>query len=188
MTAKHLLAAELDSPRLEIFAEGAWRSLPTSVVGHSQEGFDVSVLSAQKELTSRSLPVTASMAGMAYGQEAFFLGFPYRIAGVPVGSHGYPLPMVKRATLSMFNGATFLLDGHNNPGFSGGPVVFRPPGQDNFAFAGVVSGFIHVDEPVYGGKEVTPLVFKYNTGIMHCHSIKLATDLIAANPCGFILD
>ena len=34
---------------------------------------------------------------------------------------------VKRLTVSTLFGKPYLLDGHNNPGFSGGPVVFCPP-------------------------------------------------------------
>jgi hypothetical protein len=47
---------------------------------------------------------------------------------------GYPLPLIKGALMSGSAGygtgkpETFLLDGHNNPGFSGGLLSFNQQG------------------------------------------------------------
>ena len=58
-----------------------------------------------------------------------------------------PLAFMKKGIFSATtneNGAVvFFLDGHNNPGFSGGPVVYRDLNQSGapvFYVAAVVSG------------------------------------------------
>ncbi|MGB0071218.1 MAG: hypothetical protein WBQ11_24625 [Isosphaeraceae bacterium] len=159
-----------------------------TLVGHGPPDIDVSVLATDRRLTPSELPLEPSSEGIVYGQELFFLGFPYGIIGKYLfRPEGYPLPLVKRATLSLFHGDVYLLDGHNNPRFSGGPVVFVPPGRRDFKVAGVISGFRAEEEPVLAGGQPTPLVYHYNTGIIVCQRIEHAVALIQANPIGFSL-
>jgi len=98
-----------------------------------------------------------------------------------------PLPLVKRATISALDQGAFLLDGHNNPGFSGGPVVFAPPNSSDFRVAAVVSGFQAVKQPIFQGTEETAFTYLYNTGIIVAHDIKEATTIIQGNPSGLQL-
>jgi len=126
--------------------------------------------------------------GVIYGQDVYFLGFPYGLLGrCAFGPDGFPLPFVKRATVSLFDGAMFLLDGNNNPGFSGGPVVFTEPQSNRYKVAAVISGFQSVPEPVYKGSDQTALTYKYNTGIIVTYTIDGALKLIEENPIGFKL-
>lgn len=78
----------------------------------------------------------------------------------------------------------YLLDGHNNLGFSGGPVVWKDPGAQEWNVAAVISGYRHVDEPVYIGTEATPLTYRHNTGIIVSHGVEAVFDLIALKPIG----
>ncbi len=132
------------------------------------------------------LPLEATSEGLIYGQEVYFLGFPYGIVGKHIfAPSGYPLPLVKRATVSLFDGTMYLLDGHNNPGFSGGPVVWKAPGTERFKVAAVISGYRYVDEPVYDVAGTAPFKYRYNTGIIVSHGVEAALDLIAARPIGY---
>lgn len=119
----------------------------------------------------------------------YFLGFPYNILTRFVfGQDGYPMPLVKRATVSALDQRAFLLDGHNNPGFSGGPFVFnRPNAPVDFKVAAVISGFEAVEQPVFRGGEETSLTYRYNTGIIVAHDIRAANEIIAKNPVGLPL-
>jgi hypothetical protein len=127
----------------------------------------------------------ATSRGLIYGQDVYFLGFPYGFLGRhSFGRSGYPLPFVKKAVVSLFDGTTYLLDGHNNPGFSGGPVVWKAPHSQEFNAGAVVSGYRCVDEPVYGGTGATPLTYRYNTGIIVSHGVEAVLSLIAARPIG----
>ena len=189
VTAKHVLPGVPSPLKVDIFSNGNWTDLPVTLVGHAPAEIDVSVLATDRQLTPSELPLEPTSAGAVYGQEVFFLGYPYGIIGKYLfGPEGSPLPLVKRATLSLFCGNVWLLDGHNNPGFSGGPVVFIRPGTKDFKVAGVISGFQATEEPVLlSGGQLTPFVYRYNTGIIVCHLIDNAVALIKANPIGVSL-
>jgi hypothetical protein len=104
------------------------------------------------------------------------------------GKDGYPMPLVKRATVSALDQHAFLLDGHNNPGFSGGPVVFSQPNTPvELRVAAVISGFEAVEQPVFKGEEETAFTYRYNTGIIVAHDIRWAIAMIAENPVGLPL-
>ena len=92
---------------------------------------------------------------------------------------GYPLPLVKGALTSgsigeKGNPETFVLDGHNNPGFSGGPVVFRPANNPNgeLRVMAIVSAYRTEDVDVMFQGEPTGLTHSTNTGIVVCPSIQ----------------
>jgi S1-C subfamily serine protease len=189
VTAKHLLAQLVGKDHIEIFANRNWSKLPVELVGHAADA-DISVLATDRRLTPKGLPLEATSVGLLYSQEVFFLGFPYNILSTYVfEGEGYPLPLVKKAIVSSFvSRDVFLLDGHNNPGFSGGPVVFGVLGQSDLKVAGIVSGYQAVDEPIFAGDQKTPLSYRYNTGIIVASFIHQATALIRQNPIGFKLD
>lgn len=184
VTARHVLAGA-NPTEMGIFGNNQWQPCGVQLVGHAPGQIDISVLAPAVRLTPPNLPVTVSSDGMAYGQELRFLGFPYHFLGnVIFTDAGYPLPFAKRATVSCFDGNVYLLDGHNNPGFSGGPVVFSPVGGIVTNVAAVISGYKFVQEPVFQGQDETELSIKYNTGIIVSYKIENAVALIRANPIG----
>lgn len=185
VTARHVAGSISASRDIEIFQNGDWQRLAVDLVGHAAGDIDISVLAAGHRLTASGLPLTASSNGIIYGQDVFFLGFPYGFLGKhSFGANGQPLPFVKKATVSLFDGTMYLLDGHNNPGFSGGPVVWKNAGSQEFKVGAVVSGYRYVDEPVFAGTGATPLTYRYNTGIIVSHGIEAALALIATHPIG----
>ena len=108
----------------------------------------------------------------------------------------------------------FFLDGHNNPGFSGGPIVYRDLNQTGspvFHVAAVISGYQPEFEPVRRPRELEPgevvapkdqqyvvttpdgkkflmaeagTYVRLNTGIVKGFDIKYAVELIRKNPSG----
>ena len=78
-----------------------------------------------------------------YGQDVYFLGFPYGLHGdMSALSNDLPFPFVKKGIISLFHNDgvnRIYLDGHNNPGFSGGPVVFMPAGLSDFMLSAQVA-------------------------------------------------
>jgi len=185
VTAKHIAESVKAEQDIGLFANGGWVKFRVEPVGHASSDSDISVLAARIRLTPGNLPMPATSKGVIYGQDVYFLGFPYGFLGrYSFGPSGYPLPFVKRATVSLLDGSLFLLDGHNNPGFSGGPVVFRKPSEPELNVAAVVSGYRYMDEPIYAGSGPTPLTYRYNTGLVITHAIDAALDLIAATPIG----
>ena len=142
VTARHIAGSLHGRCQIEVFKDRGWSPMQVTTVGHAPGEVDISVLALSERLTpTRPLPLPATSKGLVYGQEAYFLGFPYGIGEMFLEETGHPLPFVKRVTVSTMFGEPYLLDGHNNPGFSGGPVVFCPPGVREFQVAAVVSGY-----------------------------------------------
>lgn len=188
VTARHVAQAFDPSNRLYVFGNSTWTDRSFRLVGHGTGATDVSVLAPESPLSPPGLPIVPSSAGLIYGQEVYFLGFPYDVLGsVVFAGEGFHLPLVKRATMSCFAGDVYLLDGHNNPGFSGGPVLFGPPGQPPTNIGGVISGYRFEPEPVYKANAATELSVRYNTGIIVSYKIETALSLVKRNPIGAAL-
>ncbi|WP_299185302.1 serine protease [uncultured Aquimarina sp.] len=187
ITAKHVIEGLHDGDRVEFYHENKWITLPVKVVGHHKTA-DVSVISINQKLAE--FPLEPSIVGLTYGQDLYFLGFPYRLVNEVNNkiNRNFPLPLVKKGILSaMLNdeqGNYFLIDGINNPGFSGGPVVYKLPNQNDFRIAGIISGYKSANEPIYQGEIELPLNVRANTGIVIAYNIENALELIRVNPIG----
>jgi S1-C subfamily serine protease len=191
VTARHVVAQAVGAFSLDVFTARGWQNRAARLVGHATGEPDISVLALDSLLTPGTLPMEATSDSIVFGQDAYFLGFPYGWVGsLAIGKEGFPLPFVKRATVSHFDKTLFLLDGHNNPGFSGGPVVFTERGKLDFRVAAVVSGYRAAGQPVLvggvpardaGGQSIQVMA---NTGFIESWGIKHAVDIIKSNPVG----
>ena len=185
VTAKHVVKDFGPTVHLEVFGNGAWTFVPAHLVAHGADSVDLSVLAPSAPMSPPNLPVVASSDGLVYGQDVYFLGFPDGVlSAVIFGDAGHPLPFVKRALFSCFAGDLYLLDGHNNPGFSGSPVVFGRSGAPPNCVAAVVSGYHGLPEPVFLERRKTALTYLHNTGIIITYKIETALALIRGNPIG----
>jgi len=189
VTAKHVIKDLNGKCIVSIFHENQWKDIQVTVVGHCEGNIDISVLTAHQQL-SPTFSLEPTSEGMVYGQDVYFLGFPYGMVG-EIGSlnRDFPLPFVKKAIISCMQSTKdgveiTYLDGHNNPGFSGGPVVFKELNKHDYKVTSVISGFRYTEESVYQGSNEVPLVYRYNTGIIISYGIKHAVDLIKKNPIG----
>jgi hypothetical protein len=148
---------------------------------------DVAVFRLDRHIAPPNLPLAADMTGMVYGQDAYFLGFPL---GMTFDLEDGYLPLVKRCTISGTNRKVkgrhvLLLDGWNNPGFSGAPVVFRPatgaPGSP-MRVAGVVTAYAtQPGELAVGGQIVPNTEVLMNSGIIIAEQITRVTEAIDAD-------
>ena len=189
-SAKHYLN-DYRTGQIELFYREKWHNLEVEFVGHGSENTDICVLSPKIQL-SPPHSLSATSAGLIFGQDVYFLGFPYGIQ-LEVGdlNRFFPLPLVKKATVSSFFGGNqkiILLDGHNNRGFSGGPVVFKKVGstKNELRVAAIISGYKFEPEPIFDEKgKKTSLRYYANTGIILSYDIKHALDAIRENPIGF---
>lgn len=186
ITAKHLVETLNGVSAIEVWVGSDWKRYRVELVGHVGTA-DISVITFGEMIGTAALPLPAQEAGLVYGQDVYFLGFPYDFLGTIAMAGDYPLPFVKKATVSLLGKGVFYLDGHNNPGFSGGPVVFHPLSGGPMRVAGVVSNYHAVKEWVYGPSGKSNLYYRDNTGIMTAYSIDPAIKLIKANPIGFEL-
>jgi hypothetical protein len=156
LTAKHVTRNLKDEDKVDIFMNETWAPLQVKVF-RCEDPIDIAVLVPPHQLTVNfDLPFENTR--FTYGQEAYFLGFPYGIQSTGRGVNGpYPLAIIKRGAISGVvsidqnkKATMILLDGYNNPGFSGGPIVYRDLNQSGYAMnvVAVVSGFIPEVVPV----------------------------------------
>ncbi len=163
ITAKHVVSAVKDNDSIRVHRLDGWTSVHVKVL-RCEDPIDIAVLIPDKQVTL-NYPLEPGQAGMQLGQDTYFLGFPYGelffsdVRFEKVGDH-ISIPFIKKAvwsaTLQIPTGAVIFLDGHNNPGFSGGPIVFRDFGQPGYVMkvAGVISGYKPDLKPVLEPKKV----------------------------------
>ena len=154
ITAKHVVQSIGGPCVVNIFQDGTWKNLHAQLVGHGKDGIDITVLAPAQQL-SPTHPLQTTSAGITLSQDVFFLGFPYGLANEMGKANNYfPIPLVKKAIVSAMQFGDvrkLLLDGHNNPGFSGGPVLYQSATDrdGSMTVIGVVSGYLQTSEPVY---------------------------------------
>jgi S1-C subfamily serine protease len=190
VTARHVLPNVTGETTGSILHDGKWKDVPLKLVGHAPGEADISVLSMPGCIANSALELLPDATGLSVGQDVYFLGFPFGLFGEMGNLNtNYPVPFVKKATVSCFEHNTHglhrvYLDGHNNPGFSGGPVVFRSGTTNKLHAAAVVSGYRYESQPVFQGDQSLPLSTRHNTGIIHTFGIGYAVSLIRSNPIG----
>jgi S1-C subfamily serine protease len=194
VTADHMVATAGTKATVEIFGSGdsQWHGFEFTILRGGGKCADVAVLVPKEKrfVTADPIPYPYNFA---IGQEVYFLGFPY---GLYTSFGSTAAPLVKHAYLSASVSCTaiypdgkkdeglLLLDGLNNPGFSGGPVVapdmFSPfTNMRALKLIGVISGFRSESSPLQvDGKTMTNAAIPTNTGIIVAIPIQRAIELI----------
>ena len=200
VTARHVVNGINPRDKIEISFEQQWHPIEIEVVGLGEGEIDVAVLAGSVQLAPTHL-LEASLAGMAYGQSVYFLGFPFGWSGGGEDINGgRPLPFVKAGIVSTLYSnertALFYIDGYGNRGFSGGPVVFVPnnrsPSETTpYKLAGIVANYpipLESRRPIVNKKnEELDTYFVENSGLVAAVNIGRVTDIIDSNPIGFKL-
>jgi hypothetical protein len=128
---------------------------------------------------------------MMFGGTCEFLGFAYGGGWRAQFEKGkYWLPYIKRCGVSGQDNDVrlWILDGINNAGFSGGPVILGT-GAD-LKIAGVISGYVPEPTDVIRGDAKGDQVaaakdkVNLNSGFILAYDISHAVNLIKANPTG----
>ncbi|HZM06560.1 MAG TPA: serine protease [Candidatus Saccharimonadales bacterium] len=184
ITARHVVSGIKAHDKVELKVSSEWVLCPVTVID-SDTNADITVLAAPAQLTT-AYEVNPTLVGSVLAQDAFFLGFPY---GLYIPMTNFNIAFVKKGIISGFltdsNGIQLaFLDGHNNPGFSGGPIVFKNVGNGVWHIGGVVSGYKWTPGEVVGDPKS---YVKENTGIIVVTSIDVAVKAIKANPIGALV-
>lgn len=187
ITARHIVKTIRGDAVVDISRNRKWAQLRVRLVGHGAGDIDITALAPQA-LFGESHALRLTTAGLQLAEDIYFLGFPFGMS-MEVKTKlnaGFPLPLVKKAVVSALGleDGPLLLDGHNNAGFSGGPVVRRWANKEQTVI-GVVSGYHAYRQNVRDKNDnETPFTYKTNTGIIIAHDIRHALTLIASNPIG----
>jgi S1-C subfamily serine protease len=188
VTAKHLV--ERLSPGGTIEYEGArgWITIPiTGVWHHPDPTVDVSVVTLP-EVIGRTghIELSGHPPGPSIGETVFLAGFPYSMSTIGPNADEPPLPLVKHGVFSGLEPRgtapyrNMIFDALSNPGFSGGPVVYRQ--GDTWVIVAVATSTMaeprQIDGIIQGGvgpAAPAPVVNLY-TGFMIGVPIKYAEE------------
>lgn len=188
VTAKHFGQDFTDHTKLLLFFDNVWHDFDAELIGHAEGSIDISIFKFSGIIANPDLMLQPDQA-ILYGQDVYFLGFPYCEYGqADTNFNGRPLPFARKAIVSNItegpnNEHINYLDGHNVPGFSGGPVVYATPGTLDFKVTAVISGYKSIEQQIDG----SILKIKINTGTIITYGIKHALDIINKNPKGMDL-
>jgi hypothetical protein len=143
ITARHVLHHESGTDDLLISGEERkWQKPRIKLIGLGKGQVDIAVMSIEGV---SGVPLRLAHHGDEYflGQEMYFLGYPMGMELYIEGANdGRVLPFFKKAAVSGFTvDNVIFLDGSNNPGFSGGPVMGILPDSSHVVF-GVVTAYI----------------------------------------------
>ena len=203
ITARHVLPE--NSQPVDILHEEQWKPLPVTGIYHHPGGPDVAVMTLGQQIAPNH-PAEPTLSGVVLGQEVLMVGFPFGWHHTQFNiNNGYPIPFVKAAILSalIFKETTIAyLDGHNNPGFSGGPLLAEHLPSKNPKcgpkIIGVVSGFWpertpHPSEIGHLPEHIGPYpvpedhIHLANSGFILGYGINHVLEVVEANPYGFEL-
>jgi hypothetical protein len=187
ITAKHVVSALKENDTISIFHKNIWNKLKVKLVGHSKNS-DISVFSSPDYL-DKSDNLIANSNNLIFSQEIFFLGFPYGLTNsIQNVNSGFPIPYIKKGILSNVlidkDFKVLFLDGINNPGFSGGPIIYQNKLTGEFNLCGIISGYRPEINNIKQNNQDINLQYSINTGIIIGYGIEEAIKLIQSNPIG----
>jgi S1-C subfamily serine protease len=200
ITAQHVLGTYDKEVEFELYnpMKKIWIKFKTPAIYPSSKLVDIVALELDKPITD-SDEIEPTSNGLTVGQQVFFLGYPYGVfqsIGMKSKDQIEEVAFVKSGVLSAIQaiypeGETekitiLFIDAINNPGFSGGPVIFKNAGAKNFNVAAVVKGFQNDIQPIIKKKDLKnfaapaydDLYTRANSGIMLTFSIDHIIDAI----------
>lgn len=195
ITARHLLRGFGSEGEVELWLEGRWSRVKARAIYPSREAVDIAALDLGRPVTI-TFPLEPSSGGLTLGQQVYFLGYPYGLGSAvsaPVPDGFGELPFLKGGLVSALDdrdpeASVLYLDGQNNPGFSGGPIVFWHSPSNSFRVAGVVRGYRNESLPVLKRKDLddpkakayNDLYTRANSGIVIGYDIRHIVQAIRA--------
>jgi Trypsin-like peptidase domain len=195
LTARHNLKDFGAEGTIDLWIEGRWTRAEAHAIYPSNPVVDIAALDLGRPITL-SYPLEPTSIGLILGQQVYFLGYPYGLSN-PSFSAAPPgfgeIPFVKGGIVSAIDSRNpeaniLYLDGQNNPGFSGGPIVFWHAESGRFRVAGVVSGYRNEPLPVLKKRDLSDpdatahndLYTRANSGIVVGYDISHIVDAIRA--------
>lgn len=181
ISAAHVFEDSLEVGSVKVYQNRDWRDIPVQVVFNDRDHSDTIVFKLTSDLSPRH-EVLLGPSGITFGAWAYFLGFPF---GMTTSSgklnNGFPIPFIKAALISGIDFekhelTRLFLDGHNNKGFSGGPVVYLDSGTPRII--GTVSGYL-TENPIHTETFDDMRDFGTNAGIIEAFWVK---DILAKLP------
>jgi len=184
-----LVSLRILNPNAQV-EELQWRTVNFSVIDPGREEVDIVALAASEPLLDNPLPsMTADSTGAMLGGDCEFLGYAYGGGWRAEFADGQTLwlPFVKHCTVSatIMPQRVWVLDGINNDGFSGGPVIFGTGAQQKLL--GVISVYHTEPTQVIYSMPAPPTpkaTVNVNSGFIIAYDIVHAVQAIHEHPIG----
>ncbi|MGC2194901.1 MAG: serine protease [Terriglobales bacterium] len=186
VTAKHLVSSlPAKNAVVQLFQSFEWRNLKVNIVTCKNE--DVDAVALQFDTPDKiSLDPAIEPLGKSVvllGSEVFFFGYPSGGLHTLAANNGQYLPFVKHGFLSASDwtntdAVIYYVDGFNNKGFSGGPIIGFVQDKKEWRVIAVVSGYLPESTQVKVGREMVDSKQMVNSGILVGYSIQHVLDAI----------
>lgn len=188
-TAKHVVEAGPIGNEIHMARGGGWAAIRVHRIWKSEGEADIAILSPMARVSPAHPIALGGARSYFLSERVYFLGFPFglQIDG-GTANEGFPIPLVKSGIVSGFRPteggvSEIFIDGHNNAGFSGGPIVKIAP-DASMCVIGVVSGYLPCDEPVHQSGIRTNLSAQANSGIFRGFGLDAALAHARASKSG----
>jgi len=183
ITARHVaVGLPMTGATIQVWKTDKWEDYRTAkTLFPSSDDVDIAVFETYERVPKpfQITPAQGSEGG-TFGQAVWFLGYPF---GLESRLTNGQFAFIKRGTMSAVDATNqdaivLYIDGFNNPGFSGGPIVFWDFGSHAYRILGVVKGYRPeaAQIEVNGVRADTNILV--NSGILVGYSIKHAMDAI----------
>lgn len=190
VTARHMVEGlPTTKTTIDFFQKDGWKTLPTvKMLFPKSDEVDIAVLRLAEPVDKQFGVVSDGGNGVVLGQPLWFLGYPYQLGNQSAfdSTWTWGTPFVKRGTMSAIdahdpNAIVIYIDGFNNPGFSGGPIVYWDFSQHKYKILGVVKGFKEDSAKVLISGQHMDTQLLVNSGILVAYSIAHADEVIEAD-------
>jgi S1-C subfamily serine protease len=183
VTAKHVVA---DLPKtnatLQVMKDGTWTDFHTvKTIFPSSPDVDIAIFETDEKVQPFEVPLSEGDS-VTMGQQVWFLGYPWGLGSRWANGKGL-VPFIKRGTMSAVDGTNpkaivLYIDGFNNPGFSGGPIVYYSFSKHAYRILGVVKGYREDTAKVLVNGEHVDTKLLVNSGILIGYSAEHVTEAI----------
>jgi S1-C subfamily serine protease len=183
VTARHVIAGlPAIKATIQVLRSDRWEGVQTvKTLFPLSADADIAVLETDEKV-SQPFQITPAgkTEGPTFGQQIWFLGYPW---GIRSRFSNGELPFIKRGTMSAIdatdpNAILLYIDGFNNPGFSGGPILYWDFSSHAYRILGVVKGYRNDTAKVLINGEQVDTNILVNSGILVGYSINHAIQAV----------
>lgn len=185
ITARHMVTGlPIDNPTIKVRQGDEWFDLHLQkILFPTSPNADIAIFKSGEDVAQPfNVKVIGDDDSVTFGQQVWFLGFPL-LEGLESRATKFEAPFIKRGTMSAIvstdpNAVVMFIDGFNNKGFSGGPVIYWDFKEHQYRILAVVSGYKNAQaEAVINGQKVDTNIL-VNSGILISYSIEHAMEAI----------
>lgn len=182
VTARHVAAGlPQTGATIKVRKSGQWVDVHTvRTLFPPSSDVDIAVFETDEKIPQPYGITPAGEGSVTMGQQVWFLGYPWGIHSQWATGEA---PFIKRGTMSAIDGTNpdavvLYIDGFNNPGFSGGPIVYWDFEKRAYRIFGVVKGYREDTAKVIVNGEHVDTQLLVNSGILVGYSIQHAIQAI----------